>query len=216
MRSLPARIGFLLLGLALFLTVSWVARSQVENVTLWLQGAPAGLGMLCYVLLGIVTTIIPFGSILPFIPLAVALWGWPVTAVLTATAWTTGYQIVFEIARRFGAPWLRRAFPDADFGRITRVIGIRKNILREMLLRSLLHGDLVSYAYGVLTDVGRFRFGLVTAGGVLPVAVMYALFGDLPLWAQASMGILGVLLLSGIWIAREYRARTPHLRLHAA
>ncbi len=183
-----------ILALVLFLAVSWFVQLYLPAFRGAISESSLPLGMLLYVLLGIVTVMIPFGTLLPFIPLAVSLFGWQVTALLTELAWVLGSQMLFEFSRDFGRPVIDKYVSTRYLHHIARLIE-GKGILQALFIRMVAHGDTVSYAFGMFTKVSRTEFLIVTAIGVAPGAFMYAYFGSLPFQYQLGLLAFGISML---------------------
>src|SRR5260370_41924794 len=65
-------------------------------------------GVFLYVLLNIADAVIAPGATLPLIPIAVRAWGRVVAALVTTAGWTAGSLLAFLIARRWGAPIVKK------------------------------------------------------------------------------------------------------------
>ncbi len=162
-------------------------------------------GMLLFVVLTTATVMIPFTSIIPVIPLAVALWGWWPTALLCTFAWTLGGQILFEVSRLLGRTKMMKYLPPAQIETLHTLIR-DKGLIHSILIRMVVHGDIVSYAFGLFTKVNRWEFFLITAVGVFPSALLYSLFGELPVKYQLLMAVVILFFLVLYWI--------PDIRKH--
>jgi uncharacterized membrane protein YdjX (TVP38/TMEM64 family) len=216
MRPIATKLWPLLLAFAMFLVVSIAVRQYLESLTLFLQDTPDAYGMALYVVLGIATVLIPFASLVPFMSIAVALWGWEATAGLTVCAWVLGSQLLFELARRLGKPFALKFMSKAKLRHIgTLVEG--KSLLRQIAMRWIVHGDLVSYAFGIFTNVTRRNFLLITFIGVLPGAFSTSYFGSLPLAYQAAGASVSILLVAAyLLLQTKHPEWLRALRLQAA
>src|SRR5205085_1276550 len=154
----------------------------------------SGYAMLLYVVLGIATVMVPFGSILPFMPLAVHLWGWPLTGTLTLLAWVIGGQILFEFSRAVGKPVIRKMMSEKRLQAIEHLVD-KKGLFNALMIRMFVHEDLVSYAFGMFSSISRWEFLLVTAIGVAPGAYLYSYFGSLPIIYEILFATLGIAAL---------------------
>src|SRR3989442_8221039 len=65
-------------------------------------------GVFLYLILNILDAVIAPGATLPLIPIAARAWGRVPAAIVTTVGWTTGSLIAFHIARRWGAPLVRK------------------------------------------------------------------------------------------------------------
>lgn len=204
MPSVARKLWPVLLGLAIFIAVSAVVRTQIDVFAGLLEGKTDIAGMALYVLIGIATVLIPFGSLVPFMPIAVALWGWFVTALLTLVAWVLGSQLIFELSRAFGKPFAEKFVAGDRLKGVRRLIGDR-NLLHQILIRWIVRGDIVSYAFGIFTNVGRKEFLLITIVGVAPGAFTYSYFGSLPIAYQIGLAVTGVTLFATYMIVHAKR-----------
>ena len=94
-------LGIVLISL-FFIIGIFIAREFNDDIIAHLDFG--FLGMVIYVLIGILATVLAPFSAIPLIPIVVALWGPFLTAILSLGAWTIGAVIAFVIARRFGKP----------------------------------------------------------------------------------------------------------------
>jgi uncharacterized membrane protein YdjX (TVP38/TMEM64 family) len=204
MRPVLRKLWPLVIGLLIFAGVSVLVRTQLGAFAGMLEGSSLLYGMALYVLLGIATVMIPFGSLVPFMPAAVSMWGWPLTAALTIIAWVAGSQIIFEGARRFGKPFVAKLVPPAKLKRIGKMTE-HKSLPRQIVLRWIVRGDILSYAFGLFTAVSRRDFFIITLAGVTPGALTYSYFGSLPLAYQLGIAGLGVTCLAAYWAIEAMR-----------
>jgi uncharacterized membrane protein YdjX (TVP38/TMEM64 family) len=198
-----------LLVTALFvvaLVAAQLLREPLQHISL----AHGPWGMLVYVALAILATVVAPISTVPLIPLASALWGPLATALLSIVGWTLGALIAFLIAERYGRPLVGR------FVALERVDAIAHMLLGTtpfwsiLVARMLLPVDLLSYAIGLFVPVSFTTYTFATLLGVAPFAFLFAYTSTLPLWAQA-VTIVGALLvfLAGYVRVRAHRAHTP-------
>ncbi len=192
-----------LIGIVLFICVSYFVQQNLETFHILFQESNdigRGVGMSIYVTLAILTVVIPFGTALPFMPLAVALWGWEATSLLTIIAWVIGGQLLFEVSRGLGKPAMMKFIPKPQLDMIAHMV-MQKGFIHSVLVRMLVHGDIVSYGFGIFTNVSRWDFLFVTLIGVTPGALVYAYMGSLPFQYQAALALAGFLGLVAYWTA---------------
>jgi uncharacterized membrane protein YdjX (TVP38/TMEM64 family) len=197
----------LLVGLALFIVISIYVRDHLDVVKSVLNSVDSWVGMMIYVLLGIVTVMVPFGSLLPFMPVAVALWGWQITGTLTVISWILGSQILFEFSRALGRPYMEKLIPKAQLENISSLVHKHTGFVRSLFIRMVVHGDIVSYGFGLFSRVDRWTFLAITAVGVTPGAFMYAYFGSLTLQYQVGFAVCGMLALVSYWILEPHATK---------
>ncbi len=204
------KIWPLLIGLTLLIGVSYLAQTHYDQMRALLNQNASSTNMLLYVGIGIATVIIPFGSLIPFIPIAVLLWGWPTTAILTLVAWVLGAQLLFEFSRFVGKPFMMKIIPTSQLDTIATLVQ-GDGLLHAIFIRMVVHADIVSYAFGMFTDINRWKFLLVTIIGVGPGAVLYAYFGSLPIVYQIGMALAGIIAFAVYWSIGERRERIAEL-----
>lgn len=181
----------LIISLTLFITISYVVQTRLVAIEGLLQETTSWqIAMMLYVLVGIASVVVPFTSLIPVVPVAVALWGWPLTSALTLVSWMIGGQVLFELSRALGKPAIEKLVGTEQLESIGKVLQGEK-LLRSILLRIVIQSDMVSIAFALFTRMGRGEFLLVTALGAAPWAVTYSLFGVLPLLYQ----ILGAIVV---------------------
>ncbi len=160
-----------------------------------LTGLP---GMVAYVLLAFVATVIAPLSAMPLLPLASSLWGPLLTALLSIVAWTLGSIVAFVLARSLARPFVVRFVDLAYAEKVTAGLMGEATFLRLVLLRMIVPVDVLSYAIGLLVPISLARYTLATAIGVTPFAFLFSYAHVLPTWLQvASIGgaFVGLLLL---------------------
>ena len=168
--------------------------------------------MFLYILLNILDAVLAPGATLPLIPVAAHVWG-PILAALATTAgWTAGSLIAFLIARRWGAPLVRKLTS------LQRVQRMRRYIPEDLfwsivLVRLVLPMDVISYVLGLFTDIGWSKYAAATAIGLTPSAFVLAYVGKLPnAYEIIAFGVGGMLLVASLLVARRKRTRTHHTR----
>jgi uncharacterized membrane protein YdjX (TVP38/TMEM64 family) len=209
MKSVRTFLPFVV-GILIFIGVSALVQTHLEFFRAFLTEGSVGTGMAVYVLIGIATVAIPFTSLLPIVPLAVALFGWPITTVLTILAWVIGGQILFEAARFLGKPVMMKFIPTSEFYSIATLLK-GKGLLHSILIRMVFHGDIISYAFGLFTHVNSLEFCLVTAVGVTPSAFLYSYFGSLSFRYQLAFIAIALVALVIYWFIdwRQSAHRLP-------
>jgi uncharacterized membrane protein YdjX (TVP38/TMEM64 family) len=166
-----------------------------------------GWGLLLYLLLNVLDAVLLPGATLPLIPVATTVWG-PIPAALATTAgWTGGSLIAFLIARRWGAPLVRRLTS------MQRIRDMRRFIPDDLfwsvlLVRLILPMDVISYVLGLFTDMSWAKYALATALGLTPAAFLLAYLGSLPngYWIVAS-GASVAIVVATVVAARSGQRR---------
>jgi uncharacterized membrane protein YdjX (TVP38/TMEM64 family) len=165
----------------------------------------AVLGLCLYLVLNILDAIIAPGATLPLIPVAAHVWGRTAAALATTAGWTTGSLIAFLLARRWGAPLVRRLTSWKRVQRMKRYIP--DNLFWSIVLaRLVLPMDVISYVLGLFTGIGWAEYGAATALGLTPSAFLLAYLGKLPnSYEIIAFGVGGMLVVSSLLIARRRR-----------
>src|SRR5919201_4563983 len=146
-------------------------RTFIDDHTFW------GLGL--YIGLNIVDAVAAPGATLPLIPVAVRVWGRVSAALATTAGWTAGSLIAFAIARRWGAPIVRKL---TSFERVRAMRRFNPEDLfwSIVLVRLVLPMDVISYVLGLFSDISWASYASATALGLTPSAFLLAYVGKLP------------------------------------
>jgi len=186
---------------AVFL-VRWFAtpiRTFIDDHTFW------GLGL--YIGLNIVDAVAAPGATLPLIPVAVRVWGRVPAAAATTAGWTAGSLVAFAIARRWGAPIVRKLTS------LERLRAMRRFIPEDLfwsivLVRLVLPMDVISYGLGLFTDISWASYAVATALGLTPSAFLLAYFGKLPNGYEIiAFAVATMAVIAALFIARSRRPR---------
>ncbi len=161
------------------------------------------IGMVIYVLLKIVATVLAPITVLPLIVLAVGLWGVLVAALLSILGWTLGGIAAFWLARRFGVPVIRRLVPLDEIYRLEDKMKVGNSFWSVLLLRMIVPVDVLSYALGLFSRVGFWSYSLATLIGVIPFAFIFAYLGEVPYVYQIILGLVFLIGFLAVLIFRE-------------
>lgn len=153
------------------------------------------LGMLIYILLGIISTVIAPVSTLALIPIATALWGGLVTALLNIIAWTLGAIIAFLISRRYGKPLVEKYSNVEKINKYEKVLGTKYIFWNLVALRMMLPVDILSYAIGLFTSVKLTTYASATFIGVIPFAFILAYTPTLSPAFQIGVGVFTLFII---------------------
>ena len=153
------------------------------------------LGMLIYVLLGITSTVIAPVNTLPLIPIATALWGGLVSALLNITAWTLGAIITFLLSRQYGKPFLEKYSNLDKIAKYENILGTKYIFWNLVVLRIMIPVEVLSYAIGLFTSVKLTTYASATFIGVMPFAFILSYTPTLPLAFQIGTGTLVLIFI---------------------
>jgi uncharacterized membrane protein YdjX (TVP38/TMEM64 family) len=205
------QIGFKTIGVALAVLAGFVGVSLLAHAFQDILGEVVRAGGVWGIAAFIVLTAIFVVFLIPLdisllIPLAAAVWGANATALMSVAGWTLGSSIAFSLGRRFGAPVVRqfagrRRLREAE-RTARRTIPKHHLFLWALIAQALLPIDLISYVFGLFTDIALGAYALATAIGDLVPGFFFAYAGVLPAWYQIG-ALAFVLAVAGILFWRS-------------
>jgi uncharacterized membrane protein YdjX (TVP38/TMEM64 family) len=155
--------------------------------------------------------LLPLSS-LPLLPLAVHLYGFWVTALLSAAGWWIGSLIAFQIAR-IGRRYLERFASLDAVDRLERRIPQDIGFGGIVVLRMILPVDIVSFALGLLKELRFSTYAVASLIGIVPFAVVWSYAGGelgagrFLTFAAAAVGMTAaVLVIRRLWQRRHRTA----------
>lgn len=154
----------------------------IENIVL-LNGS---LGMLFYVVLGFLGVVLAPAAALPFLPIAVNLWGSTTAALLTLAGWGSGSIVAFVLARRFGRPFVGKFISIKHAENISRRFTGKYTFWLVLVSRLVLPTDIVSYAIGLFVPIRFIPYSIATLLGMIPLVFALTYGVALPLQLQAT------------------------------
>ncbi len=196
----------ILIVVILFIFFSYIIQKNLETIKLFISN---GLfSMFLYVFIVIIAIVIAPISAMPLLPIASNLWGWILAAILSIVGWTIGALIAFEIARKYGAPLMKKFVPMKKIERVENHIP-RQNIFWSIVfLRMVIPVDILSYALGLFSKISRNKYLLATVIGVSPFAIVFAYAGRMPIYYQIIALIIGILIfVVGLWVGVKYNKK---------
>jgi len=165
-------------------------------------------GMVIYVLLHVLATVVAPITVLPLIVIVVGLWGVWVAAFLTVLGWSIGAFIAFWLSRRFGVPIVKRFISLEDIYKFEEKVSIGNNFWSVLFLRMIVPVDVLSYALGLFSKIGFWSYALATVIGVMPFAFAFAYLGEVPYVYQIILGLGFLIVVLGFLIFREIVSRS--------
>lgn len=181
--------------IALFLTASFFVAKNAETFKELV--ALSGIkGMFFYIFITITAIVLaPAVSTLPLLPVAAALWGSFLSAILTIIGWEIGAMIAFGLAQKYGHPLLHKITADSKINRIRRLIPEKNLFLSVILFRIILPVDVLSYVLGLFTNMRFIPYATATLLGIIPFAFIFSHAVKLPISYQIFAGILGLIFI---------------------
>ncbi len=183
----------LVLLITFFVLAIFVSTTYQEEIVQYLDFGY--WGMFIYVSLATISTVVAPINTLPLIPIATALWGGFISALLSITAWTLGAIIAFLLARRFGKPFIERHYDLDKISRYEKLLGDKYIFWNIVALRVMIPVDILSYAIGLFTSVKLSTYTLATLIGVSPFAFLLAYSATFPPILQIGVGALILLAI---------------------
>ncbi|MEK7560874.1 MAG: VTT domain-containing protein [Patescibacteria group bacterium] len=188
-----AEIAALIIIALLFLGASYGSERIAAGLHEYLD--KEGLaGMTLYTSIVALIVLIPFASTLPLIPVAVELWGSPMTALLSWLGWMISATIIILATRHFGFQFVRRiGLLDRvrEFGHALPHKDLRWGALFLGMVGAPI--DVVSYAMGLFTAIPVTAYLSAVALGLIPFALFIAYTATLPIINQAY--IMGFVII---------------------
>jgi len=193
----------LLIVIFLFVLVSFFVQKYMDSIASFI--GESILGMIVYVSIIIIAIVIAPVSAIPLLPVASNLWGWLVAALLNIIGWTIGAIIAFWLARRYGAPLVKKFISLEKIARVERLIP-KKNIFWSIVfLRMVIHVDILSYALGLFSQISFKSYFFATIIGVTPFALIFSYAGGLPIYYQLiALALAIIIFVLGLWIRLRY------------
>lgn len=187
------KAAILILLIAFFVLSSYLSGIYSEELESFVMIKGAG-GMFFYVVLSSVAEVIGPISAVPFIPLAVALWGSFSTAILSVLGWTMGAILVLFLCRKFGRPLIKKFIDLSSVEEMSRAISRKNLFLSILLLRAVFPVDILSYAIGLFTEMRWPSYLLATFLGMIPFAFILSYGVKLPLLAQIGAAVAAAII----------------------
>ncbi len=199
-------VGAIVLA-ALFLTASFgseqIARIIESRID---EGGPLGMILYSATVTGIV--LIPLVNSFPMIPVAVALWGNVVAALLTLLGWMGGAIIAFSVARKFGIIVLRKFKILSVISKFAHMMPKQNVWWGTLLLASIgMPIDAMSYTHGLFNTLRLPQFISSLALGLAPFAFFITFIATLSIVYQTY--IIGSMLILWFFVYARLRGRNP-------
>ena len=150
-------------------------------------------------------------SAIPLFPIASALWGENITALLGVLGWTIGAVIAFVIARKYGVAIVGKMIPLKKLYKFEKKIPTGNLFFTVVFIRMVLPIDGLSYVLGLFSKMSLKSYTLATVIGLIPFCFVFAYLGAIPVYYQIIFLMIGLgVFLIGFLIA-YYRNYRKHL-----
>ncbi|MDP2647651.1 MAG: VTT domain-containing protein, partial [Candidatus Yanofskybacteria bacterium] len=185
---------------ALFIISAYASQKYESQIVQFVEGKTGWVILSLYLLLTIVSEVISPIASLPFIPIAVSVWGSLGAGLLTAAGWTLGSIMAFLFARWFGHTLLPSISSKKILEKIHRYApeDAKEVFWLLVILRIFAPIDYLSYAAGLFTHISLKTYSLATVIGIIPSAMIFSYLGGLPFVWQLfgiALGIIALLLV---------------------
>lgn len=190
-------------GIGAFVLVSYIVQTNLLLVGDIIEEYET-LGVMVYILVGILTTVFAPLTIFPLVPLASSVFGWGWTGVYNIISWFIGSLIAFWMARRYGKNVVKKFISLDEVDEIENNLPRRVTVMYLIILRMVLPADILSYALGLFTKVDFKTYAWTTLVGLMPFAFVIAFIGYLP-WQYQLVGLILLAVVSFVGINRMKR-----------
>ncbi|HEX8591460.1 MAG TPA: VTT domain-containing protein, partial [Candidatus Paceibacterota bacterium] len=160
----------------LFLISAYAAQTYQADIAAFIGDGVTGL--LIYILLAAVTTVLAPLSNLPFIPIASALWGPPIAALASVLGWGLGGMIAFALSRKYGRPLVERFIPTDKLAQVEKRIPKERQFWPIFFLSMVFPTDVLSYTLGLFKEVSWRIYPVAMVLGNIPFAFVFAYTGS--------------------------------------
>jgi uncharacterized membrane protein YdjX (TVP38/TMEM64 family) len=189
-------IGILFIAVALFANTY---QYEIQSVVVH----DGSIGMILYVLVTAFATVVAPVSALPLIPLAVSMWGWIVTGILSVIGWVIGSQIAFFIARKYGKTVIEKIISLEKIEDFEKHFSAKNIFWTVVFLRMTVPVDILSYALGLFSTMSSTSYFLATVIGVIPFAFIFSYAGSLPPGLQVMTFIEIFFVLALVYVLKK-------------
>lgn len=164
------------------------------------------LGMLVFMLIATLGALVSPFTNLPLIPVAVALWGAALTALLLLGGWLLGGVIAYFIGRYVGYPAIRYIISAERFDAWLREVRAHTRFSMMFLLRLALPAEL-GYAFGVIR-YSFWKYVLLTFFAELPFVLIATYASEAILLGErlqffGLIALVGVIFLGAFYLVRK-------------
>jgi len=172
----------IVLIIAIFIFFSYLVQSNLDFIEQIMRGDI--LGIVIYILVGILAMVFAPISTLPLLPIASNMWGWFFAGILTWISWIIGSIFSFILARTYGVLMIGKIIPLNKMARFEKMIPKKALFLDVLFLRMIIPADILSYFLGLFTNIDFKKYLLATLIGLIPVVFLLTYVGNLPFYYQ--------------------------------
>lgn len=188
------KYGLAILVILLFILSSFFSQQYSDYLVNFIGENKTG-GILIYIASIVIAIVLAPLTILPFIPIAVEIWGILWTSIFSIIGLIIGSVIAFWIARKFGTVLVKKFVSLDNIAEISKKIPDRNLFWYLIFIRIIIPVDILSYALGLFTKISWKLFLSTTVIGVIPMIFILAYFGTIPIKYQLLVFVIGIILL---------------------
>jgi len=200
------KAGILLVGVvAIFIIISYVAQNKLINLNFFSKNL--FLGIIIYISILVLEAVVAPINTMPLIPIASEVVGWWQAAIYTLIGWTLGAFVVLIISQKYGKLLIRKMISLEKLEKYEKIIPTEHIFLNVVLLRLFMPIDIISYAFGLFTNIKKSTYVLATLIGYAPLAFFVAYLGTVSTFYQIIGLIIStiVILIEGALLIRKKR-----------
>ncbi len=199
--KLKSVLGLLVI-LFLFVFLTYIVQTNLDKIEPYL--GTSFLGMFLFVVIVALSIIIAPVSSVPLFPLASALWGWIIAALLGTLGWTIGAVVAFLLARRYGINLVKKVLPLDKIYKFEKKIPEKNLFFTVVFLRMVTPIDGVSYLFGLFNKMSLKSFTIATIIGLIPFSFAIAYVGSISIYYQAFVLLIALMIfIIGLIIAER-------------
>lgn len=188
----------LLAIVALFVLASFLFRNYQPNIE-EIIGVKSLLGMALFVAVFILSIVFTPVSAMPIIPIGTRLWGIAISTALSVTGWTIGAMIAFNLARKFGRPYVSKIVSLEKIEKVEKFIPEKNIFWAIFFFRAVTPFDGLSYILGLITKISPRTYFWATLLGLIPFCLTMSYLGSLPtIFLIVSLIIASLFCIIGI------------------
>lgn len=194
----------MLIAFSIIIISSFFVKDNIEELREILLGNLI-ISIFAYLILAILDVIF-LPIILPFIPLASEVYGWPLATIILLSGWMIGSSVAFYLGR-FSKPLVCKYISCKRLEKIENTVPKENMFLAIIFMRVTLLLDVTSYGLGMFTKVDFKKYTNATFIGLVPTAIYLSYLGSLPILFQVIGAILAIVIITFAIIGYKKKMR---------
>jgi uncharacterized membrane protein YdjX (TVP38/TMEM64 family) len=184
-----------LVTIAVFITINYYSNFYADELIALFAGRGIEVVFL-YILVIIISFIIPPINSVFLFPVMVVLYGSVIAVVASVIAWTGGGILTYYISRKYGKRIVTKFISEEKiekFSGYEKRLSSKNKFLGLVGLHALLPGDILGYVLGLFITVPYFTYGLTLFIGNIPFTLTALLAVNVSLFWQSMISVVIVL-----------------------